>query len=192
MNYALVSFLLLSACTAFAVDGERYDFRILSTNKTSTMEKEMNAAAEAGYVFQSVMGGETAFGGKEVVVVMGRSGEGPAQKRYKLLAANKTSTLEKEMQSAAETGFEYKGQTVFESAFGGREVSVIMERDSAAAAQRSDYRLLATSRTSTMEKELTESGAAGFAVVGMTVSKTAFGGNEIVCILRRGHSEPRK
>ena len=54
-------------------------------------------------VFQGVMGGETAFGGKEVVVIMGRTA-GRAHKEYKLLAANKTSTLEKEMQTRPKQG----------------------------------------------------------------------------------------
>jgi hypothetical protein len=188
MNRTLLFTLFaLSQAAAFAVEPTAsFDFKVLATNKTSTMEKEMNEAAQAGFVLQSVMGGETAFGGKEVIVVMGRSSAPAGQKSYRLLAANKTSTLEKEMQLAAETGFEYKGQTIFESAFGGREVSVIMERDKNAGAKTgSSYRLLATSKTSTMEKELAEAGGQGYSVIGMTVSKTAFGGNEVVCILRR-------
>src|ERR671913_567808 len=103
----------------------------------------MNDAAQAGFAFMSVMGGETAFGGKEVLVVMGRSSSAPKQMLYKLLAANKTSTLEREMQQSAAEGFEYKGQTVFESAFGGREVSVIMERDKSIAPKNSVYKLIA-------------------------------------------------
>lgn len=181
----------LTQTAALAVDPvSRFDFKVLATSKTSTMEKEMNEAAQAGFVFQSVMGGETAFGGKEVIVIMGRSAAAPGQKSYRLLAANKTSTLEKEMQLAAETGFQYKGQTAFESAFGGREVSVIMEQDKSTGGKAGrSYRLLATSKTSTMEKELAEAGAQGFAVIGMTVSKTAFGGNEVVCILQRDASQ---
>jgi hypothetical protein len=187
----LYTLLALTQTAAFAVDPvSRFDFKVLATSKTSTMEKEMNEAAQAGYVFQSVMGGETAFGGKEVIVIMGRSTAQSSQKSYRLFAANKTSTLEKEMQLAAETGFQYKGQTVFESAFGGREVSVIMERDQSTGGKPGpSYRLLATSKTSTMAKELAEAGGQGFAVVGMTVSKTAFGGNEVVCILQRDASE---
>ena len=181
--------LMLAQTSLFSAEATvKYDVKVLGTTKTSTMEREMNEAAQAGYVFQSVMGGETAFGGKEVVAIMGRSGTG-GQKAYKLLAANKTSTLEKEMQAAAAAGFEYKGQTVFESALGGREVCVIMERDMSHRSQSGDYRLLATSRTSTLEKELAAAGTQGYAVVGMTVSKTAFGGNEVVCILRRAAAE---
>jgi hypothetical protein len=188
MKTLVLSGLLLSQIGLLAVEPARYEFKVLATSKTSTMEKEMNNAAEAGYAFQGVMGGETAFGGKEVVVIMGRT---PSQKpkTYRLLAANKTSTLEKEMQEAADAGYEYKGQTIFESAFGGREVSVIMERDPEVASKGSRYRLVATSRTSTLEKELAESGAQGYAVVGMTVSKTAFGGNEVVSILKRAAAE---
>lgn len=184
MKTLLFTGLLISQHAMFAVEPARYDFKVLATAKTSTMEKEMNGAAQAGYAFQGVMGGETAFGGKEVVVIMGRT-SGQPHKEYRLLAANKTSTLEKEMQSAAEAGYEYKGQTIFESSFGGREVSVIMERDPSAGTKGNRYKLLATSRTSTLEKELAELGSQGYAVVGMTVSKTAFGGNEVVSILKR-------
>jgi hypothetical protein len=185
MKKLIISGLVLFQTAMFGAEaGAKYDFKVLSTTKTSTMEREMNDAAQAGYIFQSVMGGETAFGGKEVIAIMGRSGDG-GQKTYKLLAANKTSTLEKEMQQAAEAGFQYKGQTVFESALGGREVCVIMERDKSNGSRSADYRLLATSRTSTMEKELAAAGSQGYEVIGMTVSKTAFGGNEVVCILRR-------
>ena len=185
MTKLLLTSFLAANCSLFgAEEAQRYEFRVLATTKTSTMEKEMNDVAKSGYVFQSVMGGETAVGGKEVVVIMARAAT-PSTKVYKLLAANKTSTLEKEMQRMAEEGFDYKGQTVFESTFGGREVCVIMERDKEAAHKPNQYRLLATSRTSTMEKELAEAGSQGFAVVGMTVSKTAFGGNEVVCILKR-------
>jgi hypothetical protein len=169
----------------FAQDANSVTYRVLATTKTSTMEKEMNEAAQAGYSFGAVMGGETAFGGKEVVAVMSRTGSKPAQKVYRLLAANRTSTLEKEMQRAGEEGFDYKGQTVFESAFGGREVALIMERDASAGSPRNIFKLLATSRTSTMQKELVDAGTAGYQILGMTVSKTAFGGNEVVCILKR-------
>jgi hypothetical protein len=176
--------LLAAALCAPAAEPGKFEFKLLATSKTSTMEKEMNDLSSAGYEFRTVMGGETAFGGKEVVVVMGLSSK-PGKKMYKLIAANKTSTLEKELQAIGAEGFEYKGQTVFESAFGGREVALIMERDAAVAPKSASYKLLATSKTSTMQKELSETGAAGYDLLGMTVAKTAFGGSEVVCILRQ-------
>jgi hypothetical protein len=126
------------------------------------------------------------MGGKEVVAVVTRASTSPFASRYlyKLLATSKTSTMEKELREAAEAGFEYRGQTVFESLFGGQEVVVILERDKDAT-QRGDYKLIATSRTSTLVKELLAAGQSGYSVVGMTVSTTAIGGKELVAIVRR-------
>ena len=89
-------------------------------------------------------------------------------------------------EKAAELGFEYRDQTVFESAFGGREVVCILERNvDKPAGPAYQYKLLATARTGTMQKELQEAGAEGFEVVGMTVGRTALGGPELVTIVRR-------
>lgn len=174
----------LAACGALFAQSAGYEYRLLATNKTSTMERELNEAAESGFAFAATMGGETAFGGNETVVIMMKA---PAQsrRRYKLLATNKTSTMQKEMTAAGNEGFRYCGQTVFSSTFGGREVAVIMELDMDQPSKRYDYRLLATSKTSTMQKELAPAGAEGYMLAGLTVAKTAFGGSELVSILSR-------
>lgn len=162
------------------------DIKVLATNKTSTLEKEMNNAADAGYRFAAVMGGDTSFGGSEAVVIMTRLDGAKPAFAYKLLATNKTSTMQKELQEAGDAGFEYKGQTSFKSAFGGNEVVVLLERDrTIEKPQQYEYKLLATKKTSTMQKELAEAGAAGYQFVGMTVSDTFVGGAEVVCIVRR-------
>jgi len=168
-----------------------HDYRVLAAKKTSTMEKELNEGGEAGYRYGAVMGGETGFGGSEVVVVMTKRADAPAesQYQYKLLATNKTSTMEKELQEAAEAGFECRGQTVFSSTFGGQEVVIIMEREVAGTPRAYEYKLLATEKTSTMQKELLEAGQAGFELVGLTVASTAFGGSELVTVLRRERSQ---
>jgi len=165
----------------------RFEYRLLASNKTSTMQKEMNQAADTGFRYGGVMGGETAFGGSEVVVVMHRDPANEQRERfqYRLLATNKTSTMQKEMQQAGDDGYEYKGQTVFSSTFGGREVVVILERDREAEKLAWEYKLLATSKTATMQKELIEAGEVGFSFVGVTVAETSFGGKEVVSILRR-------
>jgi hypothetical protein len=161
-------------------------YKVLATNKTSTMQKEMQEAGAAGYRFVAVMGGETAGGGNEVVVLMERREDEKARYEYRLLATTKTSTLQKELQEAADAGFEAVGQTVFESMFGGRETAGILERNTDAPARpRYEYRLIATSRTSTLEKELRAAAETGYEAVGMTVGKTALGGAEIVVITRK-------
>ena len=161
------------------------EYRLLATQKTSTMQKELNEAAVAGFRFQKAMGGQTGFGGKEVVAIMSRTNGAKPRYEYKLLATQKTSTMQKELQEAGDLGFEYRDQTVFETTFGGKEVVVILERDRDAGLKAWEYKLLATNKTSTMQKELQEAAAAGFEFVGVTVSETKFGGNEVVSILRR-------
>jgi hypothetical protein len=171
--------------TARVTTGDPVEYRLLATNKTSTMEKEMNQAAAAGFRFGGAMGGETAGGGAEMVIIMSRKpdADGPRYD-YMLLATNKTSTMQKELSAAGAEGFLYVGQTVYNSAFGGREVVAVLER-SKGEKTTYEYKLLATNRTSTMQKEMSEAGRAGYLFCGMTVAETAFGGREVVSILLR-------
>lgn len=176
---------VLSGPHARAIQVPELDYRVLATSKTSTMEKEMNQAAEAGFRFQAIMGGETAIAGSEVVAVMSRVTGRKGRYAYRLLATSKTSTMELELQQASEQGFDYRGQSVFATAFGGDEVVCILERDGDATRQAWQYRLLAVSKTSTLEKELRSAAASGYELLGLTVSKTSFGGTELIAITRR-------
>ena len=138
----LCSAALLSvvASPAIAQKPSAVEYRVLATSKTSTMQKEMQEAAAAGFRYGDVMGGDTAFGGSEVVVIMHRDGS----------------------------------------------VVAILERTvEAPNATKYEYRLVATKKTSTMQKELGEAGDQGFEFVGMTVAKTLVGGDEVVAIVRR-------
>lgn len=171
---------LLAASPAFA----QIDYRVLATSKTSTMEKEMNDAGAMGYKFSAVMGGQTAIAGQEVVVLMQKGGDVTGKYRYRLLATSRTGTMQKEMNDAAADGYDYVGQTVFKSMFGGEEVVSIVERG-ANAESPFIYRLIATSKTSTLQKEANQLGSDGFQALGMTVGKTALGGSELVVIARK-------
>lgn len=166
-----------------------FEYRMLATSKTSTMEKELNEAAASGYRFSKVMGGKVTNGGK-VIIAMVKEPLAPGQevRKYRLLATSKTSTMQTEMQQLADGGYSYLDQAVFESALGAKEVAVIMELDSVET-QHSSYRLLATTKASTMEKELQESGAQGYELQGFTVGKTGAGGSEIIAIVKREGKE---
>src|SRR6266436_3456712 len=87
----LACFLFAVACintNAEAVDSKQntatgegagiveFEYKLLATNRTSTMEKEINEAASAGYHFAEVISGATFFGGSEALVVMVRSKDG--------------------------------------------------------------------------------------------------------------------
>ena len=100
-------------------------FKLLATNRTGTMQDELNEAGSAGYRFSGTQGGETAFGDREAVVVMELDPEG-RRYRYILLATSRTSTMEEEL-NAVPPEFELVGVTVFESMFGGKEAAVILQ-----------------------------------------------------------------
>ena len=95
--------LLLWGQFGLAANVGRFEYRVLATKKTSNMQKELNEAGTEGFRFEAVMGGETSWGGSEAVVVISR--ERAAEKKpsfeYKLLATNKTSTMQKEMQQVS-------------------------------------------------------------------------------------------
>jgi hypothetical protein len=165
---------------------ETLNYKLLATNKTSTMEKEMNEAAATGFKFAGTMGGQTAAGGNELVVIMQqRTGGKGTRYEYKLLATRKTSTMEKELNEAGVQGFSYVGQTIYDSTFGGREVVVILERQPDVPNVKYSYKLQATNRTSTMQKELNMVGADGYEFCNITVAETSFGGREVVAIMRK-------
>jgi hypothetical protein len=180
--FAVVALALLIASPALA---QERTYKVLATSKTSTMQKEMLAAGAQGFRFVSVMGGETASAGNEVVVLMEKDPANKLTFEYRLLATTKTSTLQKELDQNGSSGYRMVGQTVFESTFGGKEAAAIIERPSDAKNFKYEYRLVATSKTSTLEREIQEAAAEGFIAVNMTVGKTALGGSELVVIMRR-------
>ena len=111
---------------ATAQQAEQPDkYLLLATNRTGTMEDELNEAGARGYHFAGTQGGETAFGGNEVVIIMRLDPEG-RRFRYILLATNRTGTVESEMNEAPPE-YEFVGMTVFSSTFGGNEAAVILE-----------------------------------------------------------------
>ncbi len=67
-------------------------FLLLATSRTGTMEEELNEAGASGYRFAATQGGETAFGGREAVVVMERDPDGGTY-RYILLATQCAAAL---------------------------------------------------------------------------------------------------
>jgi hypothetical protein len=176
---------LMTAASAAAADS--LDYRVLGTSRASTMEKELNEAAEAGFHFSKVTAGTNALGGKELMVVTVKDGAASTRdaRQYKVLTAARTSTLENQLQQAADDGYEYVDQAMFVSGVGGRQLAFILERDPAKPRSRSTYRLIGAAKASTLQKELNGLGAQGYVVVGFTVGVTTLGGEETVVILRK-------
>lgn len=165
---------VLLLCQCMVAQGSRENqYKLLATTRTSTMEKELNEAADAGYRLTGVMGGE--MRGGEIISVLERLPDGEKGRYgYKLLATKKTSTMQKELQAAGDEGYNYKGDTAR------GELMVILEIDRRAQDRpKYEYRLLATSKTSTMQKELNAATEQGFQLMGI------FRRAEVVCVLRR-------
>ncbi|MYD71004.1 MAG: hypothetical protein F4W89_09725 [Acidobacteria bacterium] len=126
LTVALTLFVLTPPATAQQSE-QPEKYLLLATNRTGTMEEELNEAGARGYRFAGAQGGETAFGGREAVVIMTLDPEG-RRFRYMLLATNRTGTMQEEM-NAAPTEYDFAGMTVFSSTFGGREAAVILEAE---------------------------------------------------------------
>ncbi|MYK88557.1 MAG: hypothetical protein F4018_09550 [Acidobacteria bacterium] len=122
---AITVTLLVLAPSALAQQPEKY--LLLATKRTGTMQDEMNEAGARGYRFAGTQGGETAFGGREAVVIMTLDPEG-RRLLYILLATNRTGTMQREMNEAPPE-YNFAGMTVFSSTFGGREAAVILEAE---------------------------------------------------------------
>jgi hypothetical protein len=184
-----VSFVLASAQEQTKNKIE-FEYKLLATSRTTTMEKEMNDASAEGYRFLEVISGDTFFGGAEAMVVMIRPVEDFARGRYayRLLATTKTSTMQRELQESADEGYEHRGQSVFKKTLG-TEVMVILERDNKVRPKLWEYKLLATKKTSTMQKEVMEAAAEGYQFVAFSTGNTFFGGSEVVTIMRRPRHE---
>lgn len=161
-------FILAAAMVCFGqdkgVDPEVLQYKLLATTKTSTMQKEINQASEQGY--RIVVGAPTS--GSEMALFLSHDGTVADPFKYKLLATTRTGTMQKEMNEAADAGYRLIPSTMIakEQFMGGIEVVMIMERPPKVTKQY-EYKLLATSRTSTLQKEVTEAKNAGFVIVGM-------------------------
>ena len=127
---AAISLMLVAAMAAPLAAQERY--LLLATSRTSTMEEELNQAGAEGYRFAATQGGETAFGGREAVVVMERDPEGRTY-RFILLATSRTETMQNELNEVPPE-FELVGFTMFTSRFGGTEAAAILEAPVATSA----------------------------------------------------------
>ena len=148
----------------------RLQYRLLATTKTSTMQKEINETA-----------------GSEMAMFLSLDGSVTEPYQYKLLATTRTGTMQKELNEVADAGYRLIPSTMIAKAqlFGGVEIVMILERPPIVK-DRYEYKLLATSRTSTLQKEVTEAKDAGFIIVGM-VSR----GEHMVVMERRTDSPPK-
>jgi len=139
-------------------------YLLLATTKTGTMQKELDEASALG--FRIVVGSPTS--GNEMVLLLEKVAEPPETYKYLILATTRTSTMQKELAEAAEEGYRLLTNTMIskKTTFGGPEIVVVLERPPDVKNEY-QYLLLATSKTSTLQIEITESIADGYSLAGM-------------------------
>ena len=151
----LLALLSLVPMAAAQVTAPHYVF--LDTEKTSTLQRELQEAADNGY---RLVSGYGSWG--RPTVILERVLE-PEPIEYLLLATAKTGTLQDEITEAAAQG--YRLASVFEN---GGEALVVMQRAPGQAAPTHEYVVLGTKRLDTMEEEFLAAAANGFKLVGQS------------------------
>jgi hypothetical protein len=164
LGTAILSLLLV--CVGFGQDepAQVDEYKLLATTKKKTMQKELDQAAAQGY--RVLVGAPTS--GSEMALFLSRDGTVEDPYKYKLLATTRTKTMQKELNETAADGYRLIPSTMIAKArmFGSVEIVMILERPPRVTTHY-EYKLLATSRTSTLQKEVTEAKEEGYILVGM-------------------------
>jgi hypothetical protein len=108
---------------------------------------------------------------------------------YRLLDCRRTAELEKEIEQAASEGF--RASLLVKSVLVGNEMLAVMTREAGQSSGRHfQYRVLATSKTSTGEKEMNQAAAEGFYYKASTVQSTTFGGDQTIFLMEKDLASP--
>ena len=167
--YTLVLPLILFASVSTVAQGKlKIDpenrYLLLSTMKTSTMQKELDEASAQGF---RIIAAASSCNQSEMVLFLERVAQPPDTYKYRLLATARTSTMEKELNQAAQEGFRLLPRTITaKEGFLSNEIVTVLEQ-SPKSNKRYEYKLLATSRTSTLQKEVAQTESDGFVLVGL-------------------------
>lgn len=133
-----------------------------------TVCQEDRGTQVAAQGFRVVVGSPTS--GTEMAIFMERVAEPPNTFQYKLLATTRTGTMQRELNEAAAAGFRLLPRTMIakpgSGLTGGVEIVVLLEKNPGST-KRYDYKLLATTRTGTLQREVSESIRDGYVVAGM-------------------------
>jgi hypothetical protein len=163
-----VGLLSLSLASAALAQDSKLDlsqrFLLLATTKTKTMQQELNQAAAAGY--RILVGSRTSS--TEIALILEKVATPPNTYEYYLLATTRTSTMEKELNEQAAKGFRLLPRTMAqkEQVFGPLEILMVMEK-APGSQPHYRYRLLATTRTGTLQKEMSQAVDEGYELVGL-------------------------
>ncbi len=154
-----------------------YEYKVLATNKLSTLEKEFIEAAGQGYEFRGITSQKKLipFTFPETIMVLERrSGDTKKRFEYRMLTTQREKTTQQELDSAVSEGFlpiemGFTEDTTALRVFFGSGVSfnvvIVLSRNletPGAEMGTREYRVLKTTKVSTMEKEMNQLAKQGF------------------------------
>ena len=154
---AVVLLALLSLAPRAEAQVAAPDYVFLDTERTSTLQRELQEAADNEY---RLVPGQGSWGRQTVILEKVLA---PEPIEYLLLATAKTGTLQDEIAEAATQG--YRLTSVFEIR---GEAVVVMQRAPGQADPTHEYVVLGTKRLGTMEEEFHAATANGFKLVGQS------------------------
>ena len=151
-----IACLLLSAGAAAEAQEVPDRYLLLATERTGTMQQEINEAAARGFRVVAASPSDS-----EIIIVLEQTED---KRQYLLLAATRTRTLQREITDAAEAGYRILPRALVKK---GDEMLVLLEKgpDSAARAR---YLVLATDRVGTLQKEINQATIDGYTLVALS------------------------
>jgi hypothetical protein len=143
------------------------EFLFIDTQDASTFEKELNSNAQLGWRLHQL---PKSLLTNSIGALLTRA-EAGRQYQYKVLAARRVSTIEKEFTQAAAEGWEFRGLLLrfdfgdlMKMAFThvGGESFIVLEREAGETKRRFEYRILSAQRKKTTQQELDQAVAEGY------------------------------
>ncbi|HEX5083990.1 MAG TPA: hypothetical protein VFY40_18230 [Blastocatellia bacterium] len=143
------------------------EFLFIDTRDASTLEKELNSNAQSGWRLHQLPKSSLA---NAIGALLTRA-EAGKRYEYKVLAARRVSTIEKEFTQAAAEGWEFRGVLsrfdfgdLMKMAFThvGSETFIVLEREAGETRRRFEYRILSAQRKKTTQQELDQAVAEGY------------------------------
>jgi hypothetical protein len=138
--------------------GADRQYRVLSTQKTSTLQKEIVQAGNEGF--------RPIGTGYSTIVVERDPATEPPRVEYRLVSAKRLGTIEKEVNELAERGFRVLPQASFNMSFAGIGEAIFVLGRTPGVGDRYHYGFIETKKD-TIDDELRKAGADGHAPVRM-------------------------
>ena len=154
MRGSIACALLVLSAISVAKAQDRY--LLLATERTGTMQKEINEAAAKGYRVVAASPGNDS----ECIVLLEQTTD---KYEYLLVATTRTPTLQREIDAAAEAGYRILPRGI---AHKGDELLVLMEKGPEESAP-ADYQVLSTERTGTLQKEISQAAMNGYTLIAL-------------------------